>query len=230
MKSSARKSREIVAVRKTRAARRDPHETQFVALLRRKCVRAASVGAVTAAAESLPGFGRALSLVFGELLDVEMLARVQRELIEETFALYEFNFPPALRDPLVRNVQLVGAGASVAGDALARGMLQRALSRIGTQIARRAVPVAAVVSSAFANATITYAIGKRAQAVARLRDAPLTGMPDALRAFTGVDERRVFAWSLAAAKGTLTEITDAVVRLARKATGAKKKTARRKRA
>jgi hypothetical protein len=74
-----------------------------------------------------------------------------------------------------------------------------------------------VVSSAFANAAVTYAIGKRAQAVARLRHAPITGMPDAVRAFTGVDERRLFAWSLAAARDALTRLTRAVGNLAGKA-------------
>jgi len=212
MKALKPKSREVKAVRQPKPA--STRDAQFVALLRRKCTRAASIGALTAAAESLPGFGRALALVFGELLDVEMLAATQRELVEETFRLYGLELPAALQKTLVRKVQLVGAGASVAGDAIARGLLQRALGRIGSLVARRAIPVAAVVSSAFANATVTYAIGKRAQAVARLRDAPLAGMPDALRAFTGVDERRVFAWSLAAAKDTLGQLTKAIGRMA----------------
>jgi hypothetical protein len=202
------KSREVKALRapgKKRAAR-DPKDARFTALLRRKCVRAATIGACTAAAESLPGFGKALGLVFGELLDVEMLAGVQRELVEETFDLYELNLPQAVHNALVRKVQLAGSAASVAGDALTRGLLHRALRRVGTLVAARAVPVAAVVSSAFANTAVTYAIGKRAQAVARLRNSPIAGMPDAVRAFTGLDERRLFTWSVAAAKDALAKI------------------------
>src|SRR5690242_10066120 len=195
MKALTTKSREVKAVRKARPrTRTDSKDAHFVALLRRKCMRAATIGALTAAAESLPGFGKALSLIFGELLDVEMLAGVQRELIEETFALYELELPAAIQVTLVRQVQLAGSAASAASDALTRGILRRALSSISSLVARRAVPVAAVVSSAFANAAVTYAVGKRAQAVARLRDAPISGMPDAVRAFTGVDERRLFAW------------------------------------
>jgi uncharacterized protein (DUF697 family) len=192
-------------------------------------MRAASIGALTAAAESLPGLGGALSLVFGELLDVEMLASVQRELVEETFRLYGLELPTALQNTLVHNVQLVGAGASVAGDAIARGLLRRALGQIGSVVARRVAPVAAVVSSASANATVTYAIGKRAQAVAHLRDAPITGMPDAVRAFTGVDERRVLAWSLAAARSTLAGIGGLAARVARRGTKPVKSAPRRKR-
>jgi hypothetical protein len=124
---------------------------------------------------------------------------------------------------------LVGAGASVAGDAFARGLLRRALGQIGSVVARRAAPAAAVVSSAFANATVTYAIGKRAQAVAHLRDAPITGMPDAVRAFTGLDERRVFAWSLAAARSTLAGIGGLATRVARSGAKRVRSSARRKR-
>ena len=223
MKALVPKSREVKAVRKAKPAPgRDPKEAQFTALLRRKCMRAATIGALTAAAESLPGFGKALGLVFGELLDVEMLAGVQRELIEETFELYELELPAAVQKTLVRQVQLAGSAASVAGDALARGILHRALRRVGSLVAARAVPVAAVVSSAFANAAVTYAVGKRAQAVARLRHAPITGIPDVVRAFTGVDERRIFAWSLAAAKVSLAEIAKTIGRIAG---GSRKKTA-----
>jgi hypothetical protein len=145
---------------------------------------------------------------------VEMLARVQRELIEETFQLYGLQLPAAVQASLVRKVQLAGSAASVAGDALTRGLLHRAFGSIGRMIAARAVPVAAVVSSALANATVTYAIGKRAQAVARLRDAPIAGIPDAVRAFTGLDERRIFAWTVMAAKDALGTIGKAIGRIA----------------
>jgi hypothetical protein len=70
-------------------------------------------------------------------------------------------------------------------------------------VASRVIPLTAIATSALSNAVITYTIGKRAQAVARLRDAPLRGVPDVVRAFTGVDERRVYAWTVAALKNAL---------------------------
>lgn len=213
MKPAVSRSREIVAARQPAPAS-DPHAKAFLALLRRKCVRAATIGALTAAAESLPGLGRALSVVFGELIDVELLAATQRELIEETFRLYDVKISASLRDTLVHKVQLLGAGASTAGDALGRGLLHRLLRRVGGVAARRAVPVAAVVSSALSNATVTYAIGKRAQAAAKLSQASLTDMPDAIRAFAGVDERRIAAWSLAAVKTAFGAIGKAIKRAA----------------
>ncbi len=203
MPALARQRQPVESARSRQITARKPTDAQFLALLRRKCMRAASIGALTAAAESIPGLRRVLGLVFGELLDAKLLAAIQRELIEETFALYGLELPARLHNPLVDNVQLLGAGASLAGDALMRGMLRRVLGRIGGLLGRRILPLAAIVSSALANATVTYAIGKRASAVARLREAPIGNLPDAARAFSGVDERRVFAWSLAAVKNSL---------------------------
>ncbi len=214
----AKRSRQVVA-RKAPPTK----EAQFVALLRRKCIRAASVGAFTAACESVPGLGRVLGLVFGELLDAQFLAKIQRELIEETFDLYELELPASLRSTLIHKVQFVGTSASVAGDVMARALLKRTLGSIGGAIAARVLPLTAIVTSALSNATVTYAIGKRAQAVARLRDAPIRGMPDVVRAFTGVDERRVYAWSVAAVKESVGFIGKSFGRLAmstlRKGTG-----------
>jgi hypothetical protein len=102
----------------------------------------------------------------------------------------------------------------MAGDAIGRGLLHRLLRRAGGLVARRAVPVAAIVSSAVANASVTYAIGKRAQAAARLPQTSVADMPDVLRAFTGVDERRIAAWSLSAVKGAIAGIGKAAMRVA----------------
>lgn len=208
----------IVNVRAGKAMRksapvRDARDARFVSLLRASCARAAGIGALTAAAESLPGIGKALGLVFGELLDAEMLATTQRKLIDETFALYEVRMPRAVRGAMLDKILFVGAGASVAGDAFARGVLRRGVARIGGVFARRAVPVTAVLSSAFANAATTYAIGQRARAVARLGAAPIGNLADAVRAFTDVDERRIAAWSLGAVKGVLAGVGSAMRRM-----------------
>ena len=80
---------------------RKTRDAQFLDILRGKCVRAAGIGALTAAAGAIPGLGRVLGLVFGELLDANMLTIVQRQLVEETFDLYEFNMPDALHASIV---------------------------------------------------------------------------------------------------------------------------------
>jgi len=205
------------------ARRQHTREQQFVALLRRKCMRAASIGALTAAAESVPGLGSVARLVFGELLDAKFLARVQRELIEETFALYDVRVPAIVQSTLVDKVQLLGAGASLSGDAFLRAMLKRALGRVGGLLVSRAVPLVPIVTAASTNAAVTYAIGKRAHAVARMRDAPLGAMPDAVRAFTGIDERRIYAWSVAAVKDALGSTGKLIGRIAALRPGSAKK-------
>ena len=202
-------------------------DAQFVALLQRKCMRAASVGALTAAGESVPGLGRVFGLVFGELLDAKFLTKIHRELTEETFALYGVELPEAVKSVLVNKVQLIGTGASIAGDALMRTTLKRALGRIGGAVVARVLPLTAIITSALSNAAVTYAIGKRAQALARLRDAPIRGMPDAVRALTGLDERRIYAWSVAAVKDSIGLIGKSFGRLA---TSALRKGTKRRRA
>ncbi|HEY2396733.1 MAG TPA: hypothetical protein VGH81_12250 [Rudaea sp.] len=181
-------------------------DAQFIALLRRKCLRAASVGALTAAGEAIPGLSRVLGFVFGELLDARFLARIQRELIEETLDLYDVDLPQPVLDALVGKVQLLGTSASVASDAVVRQVLRQSIGRIGGVVALRVLPLVSIASSAFSNAMVTYAVGKRAQAVARLHGEPITALPDALRAFSGLDERRVLEWTVEATKSSLAQI------------------------
>ncbi len=202
-------SQEIVAVR---AADLD---AQFVTLLRRKCTRAAVTGGLTAALEAIPGLGRVVGFVFGEVLDAQFLARVQRELVEDTFKLYALELPSPLHNELVNRVQTLGTSASIAGDALIRGFARRTAGRLGGVMARRFLPIASIASSAVTNASVTYAIGKRAQAVAKWRDRPIGGMPDVMRAFSGVDERRILEWSTEAVKTSLGLVSDTLKRMVR---------------
>lgn len=187
----------------------------FEALLRRKALQAATVGAATALGESIPGLTRVLRLVLGELIDVGLLAEIQRELIEQTFILYDFKLPDSVHASVVRQVQFVGVSASAASDVVGRRLLQRAASVLGGVLARGVAPIAAATSSAASNAAVTYAIGKRAQAVAKLREAPIAGLPDAIRAFTGIDERRVADWSLQAVKNSVALVGAALSPFAR---------------
>ncbi len=199
---NARRSIEIAAGR--------TRDAEFLALLRIKCLQAASIGALTAAGEAIPGLTSVLGLVFGELVDVRFLGRIQRDLIEQTFTLYGFDLPDPVRSALVDKVQLLGTGASVASDAVVRQVIRRSLGGLGSLLTRRVLPVASIVSSAFSNAWVTYALGKRAQALAQLQGMPLDRLPDALRAFSGVDERRVLDWTVEGVKSSVALIGDAL--------------------
>ncbi|TLY52088.1 MAG: hypothetical protein E6K53_05350 [Gammaproteobacteria bacterium] len=150
------------------------------------------------------------------MLDAKFLSNVQRELVEDTFKLYALELPKPLHTELVRRVQTLGTGASIVGDTIIRGVIKRGVGRVGSAVALRFLPIIGIVSSAVSNASVTYAIGKRAQAVAKLRDRPITGMPDVLRAFSGVDERRILDWSVDAVKTSLSMMTDALKRMLRR--------------
>jgi hypothetical protein len=189
----------------TQRAKRNSKDDRFARLLRRHCLRAALVGAGCGVIEALPGFAHRWRRVFGEIADARQLHRVQRELVEETFALYGFNLPAPLRQPLVAKVQRLGAGAGLASEALFRTLLTRLLGRLGTTAAR-AMPLLPIVSAASTNTLVTYAIGKRAQAVARLGQAPLASAIETLRTLTGTDERRIAAWSTAALQSIIERV------------------------
>jgi uncharacterized protein (DUF697 family) len=223
--ATARKRATPKARSRNIAAKRTP-DAEFLALLRKQCLSAASVGALTAAGELIPGLSRVLGLVFGELLDAKVLANIQRHLIEKTFAIYGLELPKPVHEVLVGRVQMIGTSASVASDAILRALLKRSVGQFGTYVAVRIVPLTSIASSAFANAMVTYAVGKRAQAVAKLRDAPITGMPDAVRAFSGVDERRVLDWTVEAMKSSFALVSSTLSGLVKRKSAAKKKTRR----
>ncbi len=182
-----------------------------MALLRKKCVRAASIGALTAGAEAVPGLGRALGFLFGELVDATMLSNVQRELVEDTFALYGFALEADVQRALIDKIRIVGAGASVATDTAIRGLIRRSLGRATSVLSYRLMPIAPIVTSALTNAAITYTVGKRAQAVAK--NGSVDDMPDVLRALAGFDERRVFDWTMSAIKGSTGSLSNAFAKI-----------------
>ena len=181
-------------------------DDEFLALLRKQCLSAATVGALTAAGELIPGLGRVLGMVFGELLDAKILATIQRELIEKTFDIYGLKLPEPVHEVLVGRVQMLGTSASIAGDAIIRQLLKRSVGGLGTFVVARVIPLTSIASSAFSNAMVTYAVGKRAQALGKLHDEPFSALPDALRAFGGIDERRVLDWTVEGVKTSLSLI------------------------
>ncbi len=174
-------------------------DAEYEALLRLACLKAAGVGALSALAGALPGAGVLLRLVAGELADVAAVESIQETLIADVFDLYGLHLPRSVREPLVAQIATLGAGAGLGVDVLGRKLL----GRFGGRLAGRLAPLAAVLTSAIGNAAATYAIGQRAQAFTRLREAPVENLAEAMRAFTGVDERRLWEWSVGATRETL---------------------------
>lgn len=190
-------------------ARRAPandRDARFQALLRTACVKAAGVGALSALVGAIPGAGVLLRYAVGELADMAAVSAIQEKLIEDTLALYELPLPDALRKPLITQISALGAGASIGVDALGRRLLGRFGSKLGGGVFSRVAPLVGVLTSALGNAATTYAIGRRAEAFAKMGVAPAESLVDAFRAFTGMDERRVWEWSVAATKEALATV------------------------
>lgn len=207
-------SKEIPARRaETPPGGRD-RDAEFQVLLRGACLKAAGVGALSALAGAIPGAGILLRFTLGEIADMAAVSAIQEKLIEDTLALYDLPLPDALRRPLIAQISALGVGASVSVDALGRRLFSRYASQIGGGVLGRVAPIAAVLTSALGNASTTYAIGRRAQSFAKIGDVPTDGIADAFRAFTGLDERKVWDWSVSATKDALGTIGGVLSRVA----------------
>jgi hypothetical protein len=212
MMASRKPSTEIPAKRAPARLEND-RDLRFQALLRTACVKAAGVGALSALVGAIPGAGVLLRFTLGELADAAAVGAIQEKLIEDTLTLYELPLPDALRKPLIAQISALGAGASLGVDAIGRRILGRFGSKLGGTVFGRVAPVIGVLTSAVGNAATTYAIGRRAEAFAKMGAAPADSLVDAFRAFTGVDERRVWEWSVTATKealGTIARVTTKV--------------------
>ncbi|WP_386071151.1 hypothetical protein ACFJIW_11115 [Tahibacter sp. UC22_41] len=203
---ASRKPSTEIPARRAPAALADDRDARFQALLRTACVKAAGVGALSALVGAVPGAGVLLRYALGELADMAAVGAIQEKLIEDTLALYELPLPEALRKPLITQISALGAGASVGVDALGRRLLGRFGSKLGGGVFSRVAPLVGVLTSALGNAATTYAIGRRAEAFAKMGVAPAESLVDAFRAFTGLDERRVWEWSVSATKEALATV------------------------
>lgn len=203
---ASRKPSTEIPAKRAAAARKDDRDEQFHALLRTACIKAAGIGALSALVGAIPGAGVLLRFTLGELVDVAAVTAIQEQLIEDTLSLYELPLPDALRKPLIVQISSLGAGASIGVDALGRTLLGRFGSKLGGPVFGRVVPLIGVMTSAIGNAATTYAIGRRAEAFAKMGAAPADTLSDVFRAFTGVDERRIWEWSLAATKEALSTV------------------------
>src|SRR5689334_5040704 len=129
-------STEVPARRIARKAAGDPsnastRDADFDTLLRYACLKAAGVGALSALAGAIPGAGTLLRFALGEIADIAALTAIQETLIEDTLSLYGLPLPDHLRKPLVKQITMLGAGASVSVDALSRRLLTRFAGKLG---------------------------------------------------------------------------------------------------
>ncbi len=163
-------------------------------LIRDKCQRTGTVGAVTSGAGLIPGLGTAAALTLGVAADIGATFKLQAELVLEVAAAYDYPLNEAEKQRIVMLI----TGLSVGTSALARRAGQAASLKIGERFAEKALlkalPVVGVIASAGTNVLSTYIIGQRADAYFRLGPEAVGSWTDSLRAVSGVDEREIGKW------------------------------------
>jgi hypothetical protein len=163
-------------------------------LIREKCQRTGTVGAVTSGAGLIPGLGTAAALTLGVAADIGATFKLQAELVLEIAALYDY---PLSEDEKQQVVMLI-TGLSAGTNALARRAGQAASLKIGEKFAEKsimkALPVIGVIASAGTNVLSTYIIGQRADVYFRLGPDEVGTWADSLRTVSGVDERKIGGW------------------------------------
>ncbi len=167
-------------------------------LIRDKCQRTGTVGAVTSGAGLVPGLGTAAAVSLGVAADIGATFKLQAELVLEIAAVYDH---PLTEDEKQRIVLLI-TGISAGTTTLTRKAGQNIAVKIGERLAARsaekafvkALPVVGVIASAGTNVLSTYIIGQRADAYFRLGPEAMGSWSDSLRAISGVDERQIGGW------------------------------------
>lgn len=175
-------------------------------LIRDKCQRTGTVGAVTSGAGLIPGLGTAAAVTLGVAADIGATFKLQAELVLEIAAVYDYPLTEKEKQQIVLLITGLSAGTS----ALTRKAGQAAAVKIGEKVAERAVlktvikalPVVGVLASAGTNVLSTYIIGQRADAYFRLGPEAVGSWSDSLRAISGVDERNIANWLAESGKAT----------------------------
>lgn len=180
-------------------------------VIRRKCMEAGAIGAVTASPTLLPGLGTVIALTFGTAVDIGMMYKLQGELVLELVDLYA----PTLPLENKRNILMLVTGISIGagrllteqGEAIAAKASRRLATRINgaaaVEVAEEAATglfsrsisvVLGVAAVAGINIVTTYTIGRRAQAYLKQEPAAMEELGTSLRTISGVDERKLMGW------------------------------------
>lgn len=177
-----------------------------------KCLQTGAVGAVSALVGALPLVGKPVAGLLGPVADAALVSTLQSELILETFALYDVDLPPQAEKLAMLGLLSAHAGAREVGASVARRVSREADRWLGGALARRALPLATIATGVATHVAVTYAIGTRARAMAKLSEGKLDDWPSLLSDLTLIDQRRLGRWATDAAE-TVLERGSGMVRL-----------------
>ncbi len=177
-------------------------------LVQSKCLQAGAIGALSAVVELVPGAGKLAGVFLGPVIDVGTVTALQSELVIETFALYEVELGDAGERFAILAIAATNVGATHASSIVAKLLKRYAGALVGGFVLKRALPIAKIATVATKNIALTYAIGMRAQAVAKFRDADLEEWPKLMRQVTNIDESTLVEWATGAARTAIDQVQE----------------------
>jgi len=177
-------------------------------LVQSKCLQAGAYGALSAVVELVPGVGRLAGVFLGPAIDIGTVTALQSELVIETFALYEVELGDAGERFAILAIAATNVGATHASSMVAKLLKRYAGAVIGDFVLKRALPIAKIATVATKNIALTYAIGMRAEAVAKFRDADLEEWPKLMRQVTNIDESTLVEWATSAARTAIDQVQE----------------------
>jgi hypothetical protein len=137
------------------------------------------------------------------MADAGMATTLQAELVVETFALYGVELPAPAEQAAVLTI----AASNLGTKQLGREAMAQLRKKLGGSLAGRvlltALPLADIAGAAAGNVALTYVVGQRAQALARMKDARLDEWPAVLRQLTLLDEPKLADWAARAARDAI---------------------------
>jgi hypothetical protein len=183
-------------------------DRRFNLMLQTTCLKAGTAAAIGSITRKVPLLGKLAPTLFGEESEAFSLGRLQHELVRQVIALYDLE----LSELEERGVILLATAVTESAHQLPRQMVERIVTQLGGRylqpVATRILPLASLVTDIAGAIAGTYAVGKRAQALCNLPGSGNLG--DLLRGLSGIDERRLFAWSGEALKHALLPLRGAM--------------------
>ncbi len=177
-------------------------------LVQSKCLQAGAIGALSAVVELVPGAGKLAGVFLGPVIDIGTVTALQSELVLETFALYDVDLGDAGERFAILAIAATNVGATHASSIVAKLLKRYAGALVGGFVLKRALPIAKIATVATKNIALTYAIGMRAQAVAKFRDADLEEWPKLMRQVTNIDESTLVEWATGAARTAIDQVQE----------------------
>lgn len=163
-------------------------------LIKRKCLQAGAVGAVTSGAAMIPGLGTFAAMTFGVATDIGMTFKLQAELTLEIAYAFDHVLNESEKQKIILTITGISAGSQAALQKVGREIAQKATADLAQKSIVKAIPFLGVAASAGMNIASTYVIGRRAQAYFTLGPDQMENWADGLRAISGVDERKLVGW------------------------------------